>query len=251
MELDWTTFVLEIVNFLILVWLLKRFLYQPVLEFLARRRADIDRSMGEALQAHEEAEGLKAQYENRLTDWAQERHAAQEALHAELEQERARRLSEVKQAMAEEEEKSRVVEERRRQEFRRQAEQTALGLAGRFASRLLEEAAGPHTTNALAELLARELAALPDHQRSALRQAKASGGKRVRVQSAHPLNAEFRAVLESAVAAEAGDGLQWEYETDGSLIAGLRLTLGPWILAANLRDELKGFAELAHESATP
>lgn len=39
MQIDWTTFVLEIVNFLALVWLLKRFLYTPVLDVLARRRA--------------------------------------------------------------------------------------------------------------------------------------------------------------------------------------------------------------------
>ena len=31
MELDWTTFVLEIVNFLVLVWILQRYLYRPVL----------------------------------------------------------------------------------------------------------------------------------------------------------------------------------------------------------------------------
>ena len=37
MEINWTTFVLEIVNFLILVWLLKHFFYRPVLAVVARR----------------------------------------------------------------------------------------------------------------------------------------------------------------------------------------------------------------------
>ena len=39
MQIDWTTFALEIINFLVLVWILKRFLYRPVLDTLARRRA--------------------------------------------------------------------------------------------------------------------------------------------------------------------------------------------------------------------
>ena len=31
MAFDWTTFGLEIINFLALLWILKRFLYRPVL----------------------------------------------------------------------------------------------------------------------------------------------------------------------------------------------------------------------------
>ena len=38
MGLDTTTFVLEIVNFLILLWLLNRFLYRPVQAAIARRQ---------------------------------------------------------------------------------------------------------------------------------------------------------------------------------------------------------------------
>ena len=37
MQLDWTTFILEIVNFLVLLWILKRFFFRPVREAIARR----------------------------------------------------------------------------------------------------------------------------------------------------------------------------------------------------------------------
>ena len=39
MQFDWTTFVLEVLNFLVLLWILKRFLYQPVLDVLDARQA--------------------------------------------------------------------------------------------------------------------------------------------------------------------------------------------------------------------
>ena len=51
MEFDWTTFALEVVNFLVLVWLLKRFLYRPVLACSTRRRAEVERHMAEARDA--------------------------------------------------------------------------------------------------------------------------------------------------------------------------------------------------------
>ncbi|WP_054775053.1 hypothetical protein [Methylogaea oryzae] len=46
MELDWSTIALEIVNFLILVWLLKRLLYKPVQDIIAQRRAAIEATCG-------------------------------------------------------------------------------------------------------------------------------------------------------------------------------------------------------------
>ena len=48
MELDWTTFALEIINFLALIWILKRFLYRPVLATLGQRRAGIEATLNEA-----------------------------------------------------------------------------------------------------------------------------------------------------------------------------------------------------------
>ena len=48
MEMDWSTFILEIINFLILVWILKRFLYRPILEVIARRREGVEKTLSEA-----------------------------------------------------------------------------------------------------------------------------------------------------------------------------------------------------------
>ena len=42
MQPDWTTFLLQIVNFVVLVWLLGGFLYRPVMDVIARRREGIE-----------------------------------------------------------------------------------------------------------------------------------------------------------------------------------------------------------------
>lgn len=248
MELDWTTFVLEIVNFLVLVWLLKHFLYRPVLDFVDRRRAGIEQTMADANRVRGEAEALKDQYENRLADWAKERKGALVALHEEIEQERARRLAEVRAELAREQEKAKVVEARRQWEFNQRAEQAALELGARFASRLLEGGSGPENTAALAAVLADDLAALPDGQCDALRHAAADGGERMRVQSAHPLDPELRSKLQAAFVGRVGISPDWDYQLAPELVAGLRLSFGPWMLGANVQDELRAFADLAHDS---
>ena len=95
MELNWSTFILEIINFLVLVWILKHFFYKPVLEVIARRQAGIDKKLAEAKDLQASAEQLQSQYQGRLADWEQERQQARETLSQEVESERARKLSEL------------------------------------------------------------------------------------------------------------------------------------------------------------
>ena len=92
MELNWSTFILEIINFLVLIWILKRFIYKPVLNVIAQRRTTIENQSAEALRLHEEATDLKNQYQNRLSDWEQEKQQARDAVNQELEIEKARQL---------------------------------------------------------------------------------------------------------------------------------------------------------------
>ena len=51
MSIDWITVIAQIANFLVLVWLLKRFLYRPILDGIDAREAEIARSMAEAGKA--------------------------------------------------------------------------------------------------------------------------------------------------------------------------------------------------------
>ena len=45
-ELSWSTFILEVINFIVLVFILKHFFYKPVLTAIARRRESIDKNNG-------------------------------------------------------------------------------------------------------------------------------------------------------------------------------------------------------------
>ncbi|MGA8005319.1 MAG: ATP synthase F0 subunit B, partial [Burkholderiales bacterium] len=73
MQLDLTSFVLELINFAVLVWILHRFLYKPVLAAIDRRRAAVEKSLAQAKTARDEAAALKDQVEERLASWERER----------------------------------------------------------------------------------------------------------------------------------------------------------------------------------
>ncbi|MFP4072257.1 MAG: hypothetical protein ACLFTB_09415, partial [Desulfovibrionales bacterium] len=56
MLIDWVTVGAQIVNFLILVWLLKKFLYGPIIRAMQKREEGIRQEMEQARQSREEAE---------------------------------------------------------------------------------------------------------------------------------------------------------------------------------------------------
>ena len=59
MSIDWITVVAQIANFLVLVWLLKRFLYRPILDGIDAREAEITRRMAEAGEAQKKAQAAE------------------------------------------------------------------------------------------------------------------------------------------------------------------------------------------------
>ncbi|MBK8119475.1 MAG: hypothetical protein IPK39_09970 [Sulfuritalea sp.] len=89
MEFDWTTVILEMLNFLVLIWLLKRFFYRPVQAVIEKRRAASEKILTDADARHREADALKGDYEQRLAQFAKERELAMAKLDEEIATERS------------------------------------------------------------------------------------------------------------------------------------------------------------------
>ena len=245
MELNWSTFVLEIINFMVLIWILKHFLYKPVQDVIARRRAGIEKDLADAKELHANAEKLKEKFEGRLTEWERERQQAHEDMLREFDDERICKTAELQTALEQQREKSRVAEARRQDDVRRKVEETALDQAARFATRLLEQASGPDTQTRLVELVINELKGLPDKGIEKLRDNVRKTPGEIVVTSAFPLVDDQRQRLEQVLTGMIDADLSMRYEQKAELLAGLRITIGAWALGANIMDELKGFVELA------
>lgn len=247
MELNWSTFVLEIVNFLVLVWILQRFLYKPVLDMIARRQGYIEQSLQEAKNDRQQAERLHHLYEGRLSDWEQEKQAARKILERDLDEERTRRLDDLRSELNQERQKVQVIAQREQERQTRRLEQRAIALGASFASRLLSRIAGPELERQLVEAALHDLHALPDDQREQLRQAWRAESGPLTVTTAYALDAPLRSALENTIDQLAGRSVSCNYHEDRNLIAGLRASWGPWILHANIQDDLKSFTEAGHE----
>jgi F-type H+-transporting ATPase subunit b len=245
-ELSWSTFLLEIINFLVLVWILKRFLFNPVRKVIARRRMEIDKRIQDTEALQVEAATLKQQYEERLSDWEAEKRQLHQALKQALEAEKADRLSEIAAQVEKERERSRVVQARQQEEWRRGMEETALRQGALFASRLLQAGAGAETEVALIERAIADLEELGQARIESF-QTEQSEKADIRITSAYPVCAQQQQRLQSQLARLFSAARPIRFEQDETLLAGIRIASGNWLLSCNIKDELRGFAELDHD----
>ncbi|EIC30265.1 MULTISPECIES: F0F1 ATP synthase subunit delta [Methylomicrobium] len=252
MQLDWTTFILEILNFLVLVWILKRFLYRPVLDLLAARQQTLREAAEHAQKLCEEAETLRLQYESRLADWQRECENNRRQLSEELALARTREMDNIKKALAAEEEKLHARNEKllasRESVLARSAVDQAYGQAAAMLNRM----ASPQLTHNIAGIFLEDVAALNEADRSALRKAAASlsADSLAAVVSAHPLDQDLQAAIRKALSGAAGQDLNLDsaFSEDPSLIAGLRAIVGECQMHANLADELAFFKRQANHA---
>lgn len=242
MEFSWTTFALEIINFLALIWILERLLFRPVMRAINERRAAVEGTLAGARAVQAEAEQLKRTYEDRMRDWGEERERARQSLAAELQAEGARRSQELEASLEAERVRREAVERARETEARREAEAAARREGLAFASRLLARLAGPELEARVLAVALEDLSALPPERSEALRQAGIATAGRVEVASGHEISPAARARCANALASVLGRAPEILYREDAALLAGVRVSIGPWVLSANLRDELDFFA---------
>jgi F-type H+-transporting ATPase subunit b len=245
MGLDWSTFFLELINFLILIWILKRFLYAPVKAAIEARRERVESVLAQADARRAEAERMRQDYEARLQAWEQERAQARAVLDRDLAAERVTRLDAVEAELKARRDKAAILDERRGREIERRNQEAALALAAQFGSRLLARLADSALEARLVDLLVEDLPSLSARHRETLAEAAEGEPPNLRVRSAYPLSDSQRKALESALRRAAGRELRCAFERDPGLVAGLQIDAGPLVMRANLRDELSYFAESA------
>lgn len=96
MQFDWFTFIAQIVNFLILIGLLQRFLYKPVIKAMDEREEKLASELEQARQTKVEAEELERELENRLNKFEKQKKDLLEDARTQVEDKRKQWLDELR-----------------------------------------------------------------------------------------------------------------------------------------------------------
>jgi F-type H+-transporting ATPase subunit b len=101
MPIDWFTVCAQIVNFLVLVWLLKRFLYTPILRALDEREKKIADEKSQVEQEKQQAEREQSEYKRMIQEFEQQRAELFKQAGSEVGKERQRLLEHLEEEIRE------------------------------------------------------------------------------------------------------------------------------------------------------
>lgn len=238
MKLDVWTLALQAINFVVLVFLLQRFLYRPVMRAIDARKTRTEEALSEAtaakVSADEARAGLAAEraevHASRDTLLAEGR--AQIAAERERDLEAARREAAAIHAAA----RQKLADEANelRSEVRRHAVELALNLS----SAILRDSASPAVAEALVDQATDRLAELPPSELERLR-AQIEAGSVLEIVTAPRLPQTAEAHVRERIAQRLGAEPHVEFSSDEHLIAGAELRLPSTVIALSWRDALE------------
>ncbi len=220
MSVDWITVGAQIVNFLVLIWLLKRFLYRPILDGIDAREAEISARMGEAAAIRESAEETEARYKAEIAALRASRGEMLDAARRDAEAERDALLSDARTRLAEEqaERESHRTEETRR--FAADLHRRGAGALLALTRKALDDLADETLEQRIALHAASRLRGVAEALRDGAGEAREAVAL---TRDALPaeVQAEVRAALKDAL-----PGFALRFDTDPALPPGLSLRLG-------------------------
>lgn len=254
MQIDWLTVAAQIANFLVLVWLLQRFLYRPINDAMKRREKAIADRLSEAGSAKRDAE---TEAENLRQSQQQVADARQQVLDDARQQAEALRQRLEQDLRAEMEARRQTWHahlEQERDDFantlRRQAGHQVIAITGE----LLQQYAQNDISGPLANGFLTRIEELDDDLREKLIRAAARTDRPAIVESSAALTPGARGQITRALHKAFDTDIDISYRQDEEVVLGVRLTLGEqtleWSAAQHLR-RLDHMLDEVIDSAAP
>ena len=250
MVIDWFTVGAQALNFLVLVWLLKRFLYRPVLDAIDAREARIARQISDAQTVRTQAQAASDALQRKHDSFDGERAALLAQAKEDAQTERERLLDAAQQAADALTAKHRAaLEDETARTQRRLVERTRREVYA-IARRALADLASASVDARIADVFVERLQALDDDAKASLAPSLRAPSASAVVRSAFELAPAQRSAIRRAVDGAFGAGVALTFETAPELIGGIELEAGGHKLAWSIGQYVTSM-EAALDAAVP
>jgi F-type H+-transporting ATPase subunit b len=239
MLIDWFTVCAQALNFLILLWLMRRFLYKPILQAIdarekkiAKELADAATQKSDAQKEHEEFHQKNEQFDNERADLLLRATNEAKSEHDRL-MDDARKESDGSRAKAREaliSEQNSLAEE-----ITRRTREEVFAIA----RKTLEDLSSTGLEDRMVDVFVRKLRALDDGQKAGLKAAFPAESPAPLVRSAYDLPAPQRTAMQEAVKETLGIDAPITFQTAPDLVSGIELSGNGQKIAWSIGDYLK------------
>ena len=255
MLINWFTVGAQALNFLILVGLLKHFLYKPILTAIDAREKRIAGELADAATKKTEAQKERDDFQQKNQQLDQQRAGLLSKATDEANAERARLMDEARQA-------AEAMSAKRAEALKREAQSLNQAISRRaqqevfaIARKALTELATTSLEERLGAVFTRRLNGLDGKAKAELAEAVKTSSDPALVRSAFELPNEQRAVIKNALNETFSADVRVRFEVAPDLISGIELSANGKKLAWSIADYLasleRAVGELVKKSDKP
>jgi F-type H+-transporting ATPase subunit b len=241
MLIDWFTVLAQTLNFLILVGLMQRYLFKPILTTLDEREKQVAARVDEAAARKTESETIIAEFQAKTTVLEEQRTEAMYQLQREVAEERQRLLDESRNAVD-------ALRATLEQSYRTEAQEFLSQVAGQLQSEayaqtsvILKQLANEELESRVVAVFLDQMKDLPRKEQDQFTHALRTAKSVVIVKSAFELDLDARASIRRAIEAYSGATASIDFRTNTDVVCGIELFVDGHKFVWTFADTLEAF----------
>jgi len=251
MLIDWFTVFAQVINFLVLVWLLKRFLYRPILNAIDAREQRIAAEITDTDIKRTEAEQQRQEFQQKNADFEQQKITCMNKLRDETKAERARLLEAVRREAEELRRKLQLALKNEQLNLQVTLGQRARQEIFSIARKVLGDLAGTSLEAAMTEMFIRRLHTVNDEEMADLKSALSPSinvaAQPILIRTAFALPKQQCSLIAAAIEKILGHDIPLQFAAEPDVISGIELSIKGQKISWSINEYLSSLAKCVDE----
>jgi F-type H+-transporting ATPase subunit b len=243
MHIDWFVFFAQIVNFLILVFLLKWLLYGRIIKAMDEREAKIAATYEEAQTMRIHARESQESYDHRLREIQEKQDALMQQAASDADAHRKELMGKAREEIDQIRLRWQETVAREKTSFLNHLRQRAGREVYAAASRILKDLASEDIEKSIIGLFIRMVKSMDDKESTMIRDAVRQSASGVVVQSAFDIPEDMRTQLNQIIQGYGAAKDAVQYETLPEIVSGIEMRTDGYKLAWSLNDDLENLED--------
>lgn len=248
MQINWFTVIAQIVNFIVLVWLLRRFLYKPILKAIDERENKIAGQIKDAEAKDAKAKKEQVEFAKKNEMFDKEKKKLMDKAIAEINEERQKLLEVARNEAIELRSKLEKSLKEMQENLNRNIAQKTQEEVFAIARKTLNELASKSLEEQSANIFIKRINDLKKEEKKQFVDAFKSGSSPALVQSAFDLPKKQQTDIKSAVNEILGTETQFQFKIVPKIISGIELTSNGYKLAWSISEYLNSLQKNVSET---
>lgn len=242
MFINWFTVVAQIINFLILVWLLKRYLYKPILKAVEEREKRIASQLEDAKEKEAEANKERDTFQKKNEEFDRDRNKMMDKASADAEKEKQRLLEEARNHYKDLSAKLEKALEEKKSQLKSEIKSKTQNEVFAIARKTLNDLASRDLEEQMINVFISRLKALNDEEKNKFKDAFKEANESIVVNSSFELKQEQQSEIEAVLKDITENEPKLNFETSANILGGIELSANGYKVSWSI-DEYLGSIE--------